>query len=180
MRAIDRRIDVRSGNIELSLGSPRQTIAFMLIPLLKKKLIQRSPTKAHVTHKNMESNILKYVEKSPKLSDYDGKGDPDEHVQLVNDQLSYFSIDDASKCKLFMLTQVDLTLLWFNVLPDGSIESWAEFRERFYAYFIARKQGSIIKTALRWIIQGRKEILWPYIDRFKQVSVEVKGTQEGI
>lgn len=177
MRALDRRIGVRSGNIELSLGSPRQTMAVMLIPRLKKKLIQRRPTKVPITHKNLESNILKYMEKSPKLSDYDGKGDPDEHVQLVNDRMSYFSIDNAPKCKLFMLTQVDLTLLWFNGLPDRSIDSWAEFRVRFSAYFVARKQGSIIKTALRGTIQGRKDILWPYIDRFKHVSVEVKGIQ---
>lgn len=46
------------------------------------------------------------MEKSPKLINYDGKGDPNEHVQLVDEGLSYIGVDDASKCKLFTLTLV--------------------------------------------------------------------------
>lgn len=41
--------------------------------------------------------------KTPKLGDYNGKGDPDEHIQLVNDWIDYYSAIDASKCKLKML-----------------------------------------------------------------------------
>lgn len=61
------------------------------------------------------------MDKPLKLCEYDGKGDHDEHVQLVDDRLNYFSTDEASKCKLFTLTLVGLARMWFNGLPDESI-----------------------------------------------------------
>lgn len=67
------------------------------------------------------------MESPPKLREYDGNGDLDEHIQLVNERLNYFNIDEAYKCKLFSLTLVVLTILWFNGLSDGSIKSWINF-----------------------------------------------------
>lgn len=58
-----------------------------------------------------------------KLGEYDANGDLDKDVQLANDQLSYFSNDEASRCKLFSLTVVGPTRLWFNGMSNGSIES---------------------------------------------------------
>lgn len=58
------------------------------------------------------------MEKPPKLGKYDGKGDHDEHTYLVNDRMKYFSIDEASKCKLFALTLIALARLLFNGLED--------------------------------------------------------------
>lgn len=43
------------------------------------------------------------MENPPNLANYDGNGYPDEHVELVNEQLSYFSVDDALKCIFFVL-----------------------------------------------------------------------------
>lgn len=51
----------------------------------------------------LKSKIMKYMDKPPKLGDYDGKGDPGKHVQLINDLLIYFSVDNASS----MLTLVE-------------------------------------------------------------------------
>lgn len=39
------------------------------------------------------------MEKAPKLSEYNRKGDPNGNVHLVNEQLNYFYVDEASKCK---------------------------------------------------------------------------------
>lgn len=44
------------------------------------------------------SQILRYLEKPHKLKEYDGKGDPKEHVQLINERLNYFQVDEATKC----------------------------------------------------------------------------------
>lgn len=45
----------------------------------------------------LESKIPKSMEKPPKLNDYDKKRNPYEHMQLVDDRLSYFNVDDVSK-----------------------------------------------------------------------------------
>lgn len=55
------------------------------------------------------------------MGEYNGKGDPGEHVQLINDQLNYFHTDKSFECKLFMLTLIGSTKLWFNALSDESI-----------------------------------------------------------
>lgn len=83
----------------------------------------------------LESKIPKFMEKPPKLGEYDGKGDPDEHFQLINEQLNYFNADEAYKCKMFALTLVRPARLWFNGLPDMSIKSWNDFYEWFYMHF---------------------------------------------
>lgn len=69
------------------------------------------------------------MEKPTILNDYDGKGDSNDHMQLVDDRLSCFNTDDTSKCKLFALTLVGLIQLWFNCLPHGCIYSGTEFRK---------------------------------------------------
>lgn len=92
--------------------------------------------------RTLESKVLKVHEEDAKLEEYDKKGDLDEHVQLVNEQLSYFSTDDASKCKLFVLTLIRSPQMWFNGLIDGSIDSWEDFCVRFYVHFTARKDAN--------------------------------------
>lgn len=46
------------------------------------------------------------MQKPTKLGEYDGKGDLDEYVKLVNDRINYYSVDDTSKWKLLELTLV--------------------------------------------------------------------------
>lgn len=63
------------------------------------------------------------MEKPPKTSEYNKKGIPDDHVQLVNDRLNYFNVEESSKCNMFIINLVGQTKLWFNAFPDRSIES---------------------------------------------------------
>lgn len=72
----------------------------------------------------------------------------DEHVCLVDDRMSYFNVDDAPKCKLFALTLIWPTQLWFNGLPDGNINSGVEIHEIFSMQFIARKKQHLINDSL--------------------------------
>lgn len=120
------------------------------------------------------------MKKSTKLREYEGKGDPDEHVQLVNDWMNYFSTDKASKCKLFALTLVGPSKMWRNGLSDGSIESWVDFYEWFFVHFTSRKKQLLTIDFLSGIIQGKEKSLWSYINCFMQVDVEVQGAKEGM
>lgn len=101
-------------------------------------------------------------------------------MQLVNDQLNYFGIDDASECKSFALTLIGSTRVWFNDFPDGRIISWENFGNQFSAYFTTHKRWLVIGAALSEIIRGKKESLQSYIVWFMQVIVEVEGVREGL
>lgn len=84
--------------------------------------------------------IPKSMDKPSKLNDYDGKGDQKDHMMHVDDQMSYLNANNVTKCMLFVLTLVEPSQLWFNVLSDRCANSWKEFRKRFYVQFIARKR----------------------------------------
>lgn len=45
----------------------------------------------------LDSQIPKSLEKPLRLKEYDGKGDPDEHLQLVDENLNHFDADEVSK-----------------------------------------------------------------------------------
>lgn len=96
------------------------------------------------------------MEKPPKLIDYDGKRDPDEHVRLLDEWLSYFNADDESNIKLFALTLVIPAQLLFSDQPDGYIDSWAEFHKRFSTQFTTQKWRPIIEVVITGIVQGNR------------------------
>lgn len=120
------------------------------------------------------------MEKPPNLGECNGKWDLDKHVQLAYDQLNYFSVDEDSKWKLFALTLVGPTKIWFNGMSGRSIESWMNFYKRFSAYFITQKRHHVTVTNLSGIVQGKKESMRSYIGRFAQVTVEVEREEKGI
>lgn len=61
--------------------------------------------------------------KTNKLNEYNWEGYPDEHMQLISERLNNLQADKSSKCKLFELTFIGPSRMWFNTLSDGNIES---------------------------------------------------------
>lgn len=45
----------------------------------------------------LDSHIPMSLEKPPKFNEYDTKGDPDKHVQVLDDYLYYFHVVMAEK-----------------------------------------------------------------------------------
>lgn len=100
----------------------------------------------------LERKVPKSMEKLPRRGHYKDKMDFDEHMQLMNDQLSYFSTNDPYKSKLFTLTLLGPIWLWLNGLSDESIHFWAYFCERFSAYFTSQKRLPVTEASLSEII----------------------------
>lgn len=70
-----------------------------------------------------------------KLKKYNEIGDLDEHVQHMDDCLSYHNVDEEAKFKLFELTLTRSTRLWFKSFPYESVESWTDLSKSFTARF---------------------------------------------
>lgn len=105
-RLFGQRIGAGVKNNRRSLWVPKETwkLCFVLVR------VEIFPDMVQLKHppsiQILETRIPRFMEKPIKLVDYDGKRDPDEHVQLVDERLSYFSVDNAYKCKLFTLTLI--------------------------------------------------------------------------
>lgn len=93
----------------------------------------------------LERKVHKSMEKLPRRGDYKDKMDFDEHVQLMKDQLSYFSVNDPHKSKLFTLTLLGPIWLWLNGLSDESIHFGQIFVRDFLHISHPRRDYLLLK-----------------------------------
>lgn len=54
----------------------------------------------------LDTHIPTSLEKHPKLKEYNNKGDPNKHVQLIGEILIYFHANESAKCELISLTLI--------------------------------------------------------------------------
>lgn len=136
MKLVSQRISRGPRTSKVPLKSPRDIKAATLLPWISKKSATKESVYTTFMHSNLDIRIQKSMEKPHNLSEYNRKGDPYKHTQLVNDWMNYYSIDEASKCKLFALTLVGSTRQCLSGLRDRGIESWMDFYERLIANFV--------------------------------------------
>ena len=61
--------------------------------------------------------------KVSNLPEYDGVGDPQEHLDKFYAKIDWYDLSDAAYCKVFRTTLSKHALAWFNQLPAGTISS---------------------------------------------------------
>ncbi|KAK6163803.1 hypothetical protein DH2020_000667 [Rehmannia glutinosa] len=74
-------------------------------------LMRRSPFALVILCELLPSGI-----KTSNLSEYDGTGDPQEHLDKFYAKADIYDMTDASYCKVFHTTVTKRALMWFNQL----------------------------------------------------------------
>jgi len=69
------------------------------------------------------------------MDSYDRTTDQDEHMENIEVVLTYRSVRDVVKCKLFVTTLRRGAITWFKYLRRNSIDSWDNFFHEFGAHF---------------------------------------------
>ncbi|KAK4398699.1 hypothetical protein Sango_1345400 [Sesamum angolense] len=83
--------------------------------------------------------------KVSNLIEYDGTGDPQEHLDKFYAKIDWYDLSDAAYCKVFRTTLSKRALAWFNQLPAGTISSLEQLTQRFLHHFSMNKR--VPKTA---------------------------------
>ncbi|KAL0441205.1 UNVERIFIED_CONTAM: hypothetical protein Sradi_0059400 [Sesamum radiatum] len=110
--------------------------------------------------------------KVSNLSEYDGTGDPQEHLDKFYAKIDWYDLSDAAYCKVFRTTLSKRALAWFNQLPAGTISSLEQLTQRFLHHFSMNKR--VPKTAFLFTIRQREnEPLRDYMQRFIEAVHEV-------
>ncbi|KAL0317118.1 UNVERIFIED_CONTAM: hypothetical protein Sangu_2126100 [Sesamum angustifolium] len=78
--------------------------------------------------------------KVSNLSEYDGTGDPQEHLDKFYAKIDWYDLSDAAYCKVFRTTLSKRALAWFNQLPAGTISSLEQLTQRFLHHFSMNKR----------------------------------------
>lgn len=76
----------------------------------------------------------------PNIGEYDGKGDPKEHLSRFENASLLHQCSDLIKCRIFLTTLVRSAQQWFNLLRTGSIATFLEFSRVFLHQFASSKK----------------------------------------
>ncbi|KAL0446565.1 UNVERIFIED_CONTAM: hypothetical protein Slati_1784400 [Sesamum latifolium] len=76
----------------------------------------------------------------PGLTDYDGTGDPEDHLDKFLAKADLLDMSDAGYCKIFRTTLSGRAMAWFNQLAAHTIESFEQLSQRFLHHFSINKR----------------------------------------
>ncbi|XP_042467262.1 uncharacterized protein LOC122050425 [Zingiber officinale] len=80
---------------------------------------------------------------------------------------------DGVKCRVFLTMLSDSAQRWFRRLPDGSIQSFKDFRTTFLHHFASSRRYQKTSVSLFSMKQGPRETLRAYIQRFNQAAMGI-------
>ncbi|KAL0430946.1 UNVERIFIED_CONTAM: hypothetical protein Sradi_0720600 [Sesamum radiatum] len=129
---------------------------------------RRSPFALQILAEAIQPGI-----KIPNLNEYNGGGDPQNHLDRFLARADLLDISDAAYCKLFRTTLSGKAMAWFNQLPSGTIEGFEQLSQRFLHHFAINKRYPKTASYLFTIIQRDNESLREYVQRFSEAVLEV-------
>jgi len=112
--------------------------------------------------------------KNPMLDIYDRSTDPDEHINAYVAQLSIYTTDTHVYCKVFLASLRGVALSWFTQLPK-SIDSFESLKAKFAQQFATNNLHHLTPIALVNIHQEKGESLRAFMDRFGQVTLNIRS-----
>ncbi|KAL0300937.1 UNVERIFIED_CONTAM: hypothetical protein Sradi_6370500 [Sesamum radiatum] len=129
---------------------------------------RRSPFSTAILAEALPASV-----KVSNLSEYDGTGDPQEHLDKFYAKIDWYDLSDAAYCKVFRTTLSKRALAWFSQLPAGTISSLEQLTQRFLHHFSMNKRVPKTAAFLFTIRQRENEPLRDYMQRFVEAVHEV-------
>ncbi|XP_074374086.1 uncharacterized protein LOC141714467 [Apium graveolens] len=114
----------------------------------------------------------------PIIKAYDGTGDPTSHVRTFSNALLLQSVNDAIKCRAFSLS--GMAQWWYNRLPAIWIGSFKNLSQTFVKQFISGRVHEKSSASLMGIVQGAKESLRNYLNRFTKEALKVPDLDDKV
>ncbi|KAL8125842.1 hypothetical protein AgCh_013223 [Apium graveolens] len=118
--------------------------------------------------------------KMPTIKAYDGTGDPANHVRTFSNALLLQPVNDAIKCRAFPQTLSGMAQRWYSRLPPNSIGSFRELSQVFIKQFISGRVHEKSSTSLMSLVQGAKESLRDYLNRFTKKALKVPDLDDKV
>ena len=112
--------------------------------------------------------------KMPNLVIYDGKGDPNNHIDIFKSWMDFEQVSELARCRAFPLTLAGPAQAWHSRIPPKSIFSFEQLAFQFVTHFNGAKPMKKPATHLMSIKQEDNESLEEYTRRFNQETMQVK------
>ncbi|KAL0439769.1 UNVERIFIED_CONTAM: hypothetical protein Slati_2459900 [Sesamum latifolium] len=107
------------------------------------------------------------------LTEYDGIGDPEDHLDKFLAKADLLDMSDVGYCKIFHTTLAGKAIAWFNQLPTHTIENFEQLSQRFLHHFFINKRYPKTASYLFTMVQQEQENLRDYVQRCSEAVSEV-------
>ncbi|GKB79959.1 reverse transcriptase domain-containing protein [Tanacetum coccineum] len=109
---------------------------------------------------------------------YDGSTDPDDHISRFVGAANQGEWEMPVWCRMFQQTLDGPARGWFDRMPNGSINSWSDLRERFVERFALRRRCSKDPTEVSKIVRKANESLPDFKERWTEEMGYIQGVPE--
>ncbi|XP_024022147.1 uncharacterized protein LOC112091828 [Morus notabilis] len=118
--------------------------------------------------------------KPPPILLYDGRSDPDDHLEVYMGHMVLHGYPEEVMCRAFRNHLSDSARRWFRSLKPNSITSWDDLKNAFLTQFIGVKKYIPLKQNLSRVYQGPKESLKDWIARFGEHVAATEGISDEV
>ena len=156
---MEREIEELKKIIQQVPGAPKQ------IPKYAQTSYVDSPFARWITETQLPKRFT-----YPSMNQYDGTGDPDEHMAHFKQRMLAAPILDSAReacmCKGFGMSLTGPALKWFTKLPVRSISSFAQLQEQFTQQFSSSRRMQKTSADLYRMHMYRGETTRSWVTRF--------------
>ena len=114
----------------------------------------------------------------PTMTTYEGKTDPQDHLNAFNDQMDLFEVSSQAWCRCFAVTLTTTAKKWFRQIEPETVASWTQLSRLFMRQFQGARKYATPLSRLASIKQGLHETLKAYIRRFNEELETIHNPQE--
>ena len=109
---------------------------------------------------------------------YDGTGDPEDHLKVFQAAARVERWAMPTWCHMFNSTLKGAARVWFDELPEESIDGFKDLTKAFLAYFMQQKRHVKDPVEIHNIKQKDGETIEEFMKRFKIETEQMKGDPE--
>ena len=114
----------------------------------------------------------------PKFQVFTGVENPKDHLDAFVGDMQYYTNDGNAFARAFPKSLIGDARRWFTRLPTESIGSWDELARAFMLKFGSKVSTEKDASALFDVIQGSKETIRDYTQRFEKMAARIPRLEE--
>ncbi|KAL0372091.1 UNVERIFIED_CONTAM: hypothetical protein Scaly_0890700 [Sesamum calycinum] len=116
--------------------------------------------------------------KVSNLFEYDGTGDPQEHLDKFYAKINWYDLSDTTYCKVFRTILSKRALAWFNRMLARIISNFEQLTHNFMYHCSMNKKVPKTAAYLFTIHQRENEPLRDYVQRFVEAMHECQNEEQ--
>ncbi|KAK1436630.1 hypothetical protein QVD17_02412 [Tagetes erecta] len=126
----------------------------------------------------VDAEIPGKLKMPPGIPRYNGLDDPDQHLFEFFGAAQIQGWTMPVWCKMFVQTLADAARVWFDNLPAGSIDSFADLQRLFVKQFSQQRKTVKAITEIHNIKRFDAESLEQFLIRFNKESMQIQGASD--